>query len=111
MIVPLRDHAIVRVQHNDSVGKSGLVWHTKRVYIGSADDGYAYLHAVVESVGPGKYIKRGDREGQHAGMDVRRGDRVLIGRFAGKDLDLERDADIRLVRGNEILMVEGEDAV
>ena len=108
MITPLKDHAIVRVQHKETLGKSGIVWFTPRKYIGDVDDGgYAILRAVVESVGPGKRIRRGDREGERAEMDLRPGDHIWIGRFSGRDLDLERDVDIRLIRANEAILIEG----
>jgi co-chaperonin GroES (HSP10) len=111
MIIPPKDRAVVRVEHKETVGRSGIVWHTDRKYIGSSDDGYAILRAVVESVGPGKRIRHGEREGERAEMSIRPGDVVFIGRFAGLDLDIERGVDRRIVRENECVLIEGDDGV
>jgi co-chaperonin GroES (HSP10) len=103
MFQPLHDHAVVRVEHGEGLGKSGLVWYTTRKYIGQPGQ-WAILRARVEAVGPGRKIKRGERFGERMPVDLRVGDIVWIGRFAG--LDLEDFEDLRLIRQNEALMIE-----
>jgi co-chaperonin GroES (HSP10) len=95
---PLLDHAIIRVDHDEALGKSGLIWFTPRRYIGQPGQ-YAILRATVEAVGPGKKIRGGGR----GPMDLKVGDVIYVGRFAG--LDLEDFEDVRLIRQNEALLI------
>ena len=105
MLRPLRDHAVVRIEHNEALGKTGLIWFSPRRYAGDPGrGGYGILRATVEAIGPGKPITKGERRGERTPMDLRVGDVVWIGRFAG--LDLEDREDVRLIRQNEAMLIE-----
>jgi chaperonin GroES len=56
--------------------------------------------AEVVAVGPGKVADDGNR----APMDVKAGDRVLIGKYSGSEVRLD-DEDYVIVREDEILAV------
>jgi len=56
--------------------------------------------AEVIAVGPGKL----NEEGKRAPMDVKKGDRVLIGKYSGSDIKIE-DEELVIVREDEILAV------
>jgi chaperonin GroES len=56
--------------------------------------------AEVVSVGPGKIQDSGERQA----MDVKAGDRVLIGKYSGSDIKID-DEDYVILREDEILAV------
>jgi chaperonin GroES len=56
--------------------------------------------AEVIAVGPGKL----DEEGHWLPMDVRPGDRVLIGKYAGTDIKIDEE-DLVILREDDILAV------
>ena len=56
--------------------------------------------AEVVAVGPGKLGDNGDR----TPMDVKAGDRVLIGKYSGSEIKLG-DEDLVILREDEILAV------
>ena len=56
--------------------------------------------AKVVAVGPGKF----DDDGKRMPMDVKEGDRVLIGKYSGSEIKLE-DEDYVILREDEILAV------
>jgi chaperonin GroES len=56
--------------------------------------------AEVVAVGPGKL----DDDGQRMPMDVKSGDRVLIGKYSGSEIKLD-DVEYVIVREDEILAV------
>ena len=56
--------------------------------------------AKVVAVGPGKF----DEDGKRLPMDVKEGDRVLIGKYSGSEIKLEDD-DFVILREDEILAV------
>ncbi len=56
--------------------------------------------AEVIAVGPGKL----DDDGKRMPMDVKAGDRVLIGKYSGSDIKVE-DQEYVIVREDEILAV------
>ena len=58
--------------------------------------------AEVIAVGPGKL----NDEGKRAPMDVKEGDRVLMGKYSGSEIKLEED-DYVILREDEILAVVG----
>ena len=58
--------------------------------------------AKVIAVGPGKLNDDGDR----SPMDVKKGDRVLIGKYSGSEIKIG-DEDLVIVREDEILAVVG----
>jgi chaperonin GroES len=58
--------------------------------------------AEVVAVGPGKLQEDGSR----SPMDVKEGDRILMGKYSGSELRLE-DTDYVIMREDEILAVVG----
>ena len=60
------------------------------------------MEGKVMAVGEGKY----DENGKRIAMDVKKGDRVLIGKYAGTEFKLD-DEDHVIVREDEILGVIG----
>ncbi len=59
--------------------------------------------AEVFAVGPGKL----NDEGKRAPMDVKKGDRILIGKYSGTEIKLDDDEYV-IVREDEILAVLGK---
>jgi chaperonin GroES len=58
--------------------------------------------AEVVAVGPGKIQEDGSR----APMDVKQGDRVLIGKYSGSEIKID-DVEYVILREDEILAVVG----
>jgi len=58
--------------------------------------------AEVVAVGPGKLQEDGSRQP----MDVKAGDRVLVGKYSGSDIKID-DEDYVILREDEILAVLG----
>jgi chaperonin GroES len=56
--------------------------------------------AEVMAVGPGKIQDSGERQA----MDVKAGDRILVGKYSGSDIKID-DEDYVIVREDEILAV------
>ena len=56
--------------------------------------------AEVVAVGPGKIQDSGERQA----MDVKAGDRILIGKYSGSDIKID-DQDYVILREDEILAV------
>jgi chaperonin GroES len=56
--------------------------------------------AEVIAVGPGKI----NDDGKRSPMDVKKGDRVLIGKYSGSDIKID-DEELVIVREDEILAV------
>ena len=59
--------------------------------------------AEVVAVGPGKLQEDGKRQP----MDVKAGDRVLIGKYSGSEIKIDDD-DFVILREDEILAVVGD---
>ena len=56
--------------------------------------------AEVIAVGPGKILDSGERQA----MDVKAGDRILVGKYSGSDIKIDED-DYVILREDEILAV------
>ena len=56
--------------------------------------------AKVVAVGPGKIQDSGERQA----MDVKAGDRILVGKYSGSDIKID-DEDYVILREDEILAV------
>ena len=56
--------------------------------------------AEVVAVGPGKIRDSGERQA----MDVKAGDRILVGKYSGSDIKID-DEDYVILREDEILAV------
>jgi len=58
--------------------------------------------AEIIAVGPGKV----QDDGKRAPMDVKKGDRVLIGKYSGSEIKID-DVDYVILREDEVLAVIG----
>jgi chaperonin GroES len=61
------------------------------------------MEGEVISVGPGKMME----DGKRTAMDVKAGDRVLFGKYAGTEIKID-DEDYVIMREEEILAVLGK---
>ena len=59
--------------------------------------------ATVIAVGPGKL----DKEGKRQPLDVKVGDRVLIGKYSGSDIKLDNKEYVILTEDEVLAVVEG----
>ena len=60
--------------------------------------------AVVIAVGPGKI----DKDGKRQPVDVKEGDRVLIGKYAGSDVKIDNKDYVILTEDEILAVVEGK---
>ena len=60
------------------------------------------LEAEVVAVGDGKY----DDQGNRIKLDVKKGDKVLIGKYSGTDIKLD-DEEYTILREDEVLAILG----
>jgi chaperonin GroES len=62
--------------------------------------------AVVTAVGPGKYITNGNGGdgGKRQPLDVKAGDRILIGKYSGSEIKIDGD-DYMILREDDVLAV------
>ena len=58
------------------------------------------MEAKVEAVGEGKF----DDNGKRIPLDVKKGDRILIGKYAGTEIKIEDD-EYLIVREDEVLAI------
>lgn len=91
-IRPLHDRVLVkRVEHEEQVRGGIIIPDTAKE---------KPQEAQVVAVGPGKLTEEGSRNP----MDVKEGDRVLMGKYSGSEIRLE-DEDFVILREDEILAV------
>jgi chaperonin GroES len=58
------------------------------------------MEAKVEAVGEGKF----DDNGKRIPLDVKKGDRILIGKYAGTEIKIEDD-EYLILREDEVLAI------
>ena len=58
------------------------------------------MEAKVEAVGEGKF----DDNGKRIPLDVKKGDRILIGKYAGTEIKIE-DQELLILREDEVLAI------
>jgi chaperonin GroES len=58
------------------------------------------MEATVEAVGEGKF----DDNGKRIPLDVKKGDRILIGKYAGTEIKIE-DEELLILREDEVLAI------
>jgi chaperonin GroES len=91
---PLQDRILVRRVDSDEKTKGGIIIpDTARE---------KPQEAVVVAVGPG----RRDDEGEHVAPDVGAGDRILIGKYAGTEINLDGEEHL-IIREDDVLAVLG----
>jgi chaperonin GroES len=89
---PLHDRVFLRRLEQDEVVKGGIIIPD------TAKE--KPQEAEVIAVGPGKLNDNGKR----MPIDVKKGDRVLIGKYSGNDIKMD-DEEFLIVREDEILCV------
>jgi chaperonin GroES len=89
---PLHDRVFLRRLEQDEVVKGGIIIPD------TAKE--KPQEAEVIAVGPGKL----DDNGKRMPIDVKKGDRVLIGKYSGNDIKMD-DEEFLIVREDEILCV------
>jgi chaperonin GroES len=89
---PLHDRVLLRRLEQDEVVKGGIIIPD------TAKE--KPQEAEVIAVGPGKL----DDNGKRMPIDVKKGDRVLIGKYSGNDIKMD-DEEFLIVREDEILCV------
>lgn len=93
---PLHDRVLLRRFEEKEVIKGGIIIPD------TAKE--KPMEGEVISVGPGKIME----DGKRAPMDVKAGDRVLFGKYAGTEIKID-DEDYVIMREEEILAVFGKE--
>ena len=91
-IRPLHDRVIVKRLEGEEVTKGGIIIPD------SAKE--KPLEGLVEAVGPGKR----DENGKQVALDVKQGDKVLFGKYAGTEVKIN-DEEMVILREDDILGV------
>ena len=89
---PLHDRVIVKRLDSEEKTKGGIIIPD------SAKE--KPLEGKVYAVGPGKK----DENGKAAGMDVKKGDKILFGKYAGTEIKVDGDEMI-ILREDDILAI------
>ncbi|MBZ5589311.1 MAG: co-chaperone GroES [Acidobacteriia bacterium] len=89
---PLHDRILIRRLEEKEVVKGGIIIPD------TAKE--KPQEAEVIAVGPGKF----DDNGKRMPIDVKKGDRILIGKYSGSDIKID-DQEYVIVREDEILGV------
>ncbi len=93
-IRPLHDRVVVkRVEREEQLRSGIIIPDTAKEKPQEAE---------VVAVGPGKIQDDGSR----APMDVKKGDKILIGKYSGSEIKID-DEDLVILREDEILAVIG----
>ena len=91
-IRPLHDRVVVRrIEQKETVRGGIIIPDTAKEKPQEAE---------VVAVGPGKV----NEDGKRAPMDVKKGDRVLIGKYSGSEIKIDNE-ELVIVREDEILAV------
>src|SRR5512135_596531 len=89
---PLHDRVLLRrIEEKETVKGGSIIPDTAKE---------KPMEGEVISVGPGKMME----DGKRAPMDVKAGDRVLFGKYAGAEIKLD-DVEYVIMREEEILAV------
>jgi chaperonin GroES len=91
-IRPLHDRVVVRrIEQKETVRGGIIIPDTAKEKPQEAE---------VVAVGPGKV----NEDGKRSPMDVKKGDRVLIGKYSGSEIKIDEE-ELVIVREDEILAV------
>ena len=88
---PLADRVVLKQFQAEEKTKSGL-------FLATSAQEKPELYEVVE-VGPGGMV-----DGKEVGMTVKKGDRVLVGKYSGTTVKVE-DEEYSIVRQSDILAI------
>lgn len=92
-IRPLGDRVIVKRAEKEQVSAGGIV-------IPESVKGERPAEGVVVAVGAGKHMDNGD----HRAVDVKKGDKILFGKYAGSEVKLGND-EYLVLREEDIMAV------
>jgi len=91
MIKPLSDRVLIKMKENEETTKSGII------LAGNAQE-KPQIAEVIE-VGPGKKV-----DGELQSMDVKKGDKVIVSKYAGTEVKYENQEYI-IVKQEDILAI------
>lgn len=92
-IKPLGDHVVVKLVKEEEVTASGIV-------LPDTVDKEKKAEGEIVAVGPGKLLESGAR----ATMEVKVGDRVLIKKWGGDEVEVEKE-EYKIVSQEDILAI------
>lgn len=95
-VIPICDSVLVRRDRPEGANKFGIELPTEAKE--------KPQRGTVVSVGPGDWAMNGDR----VAMQVREGDRVIFGNYAGETSDAFEDDDLIVMSERDVLAVVGE---
>lgn len=91
MIKPLADRVLIKMIENEETTKSGII-------LSGAAKEKPQIAEIIE-VGPG-----GNIEGKEVQMYVKKGDKVVVSKYAGTEIKYEGE-DYIIVKQNDILAI------
>ncbi|MFR5683732.1 MAG: co-chaperone GroES [Clostridia bacterium] len=91
MLKPLADRVVIKMVESEETTKSGII-------LASNAKEKPQIAEVIE-VGPGEMV-----DGKRAEMDVKRGDKVVVNKYAGTEVKYEGE-EYLIVKQNDILAV------
>ena len=91
MIKPLQDRVVIKMIENEETTKSGLI-------LSSGAKEKPQIAEIVE-VGPG-----GEIDGKRVAMYVKKGDRVIVSKYAGTEVKYQ-DQEYIIVKQDDILAI------
>ena len=91
-VKPLHDRILVRRIEEKEVVKGGIIIPD------TAKE--KPMEGEVIAVGPGKVLE----DGKRSALDVKKGDRILFGKYAGTDIKID-DEEYAIMREDDILAV------
>lgn len=91
MIKPLQDRVVVKMIENEETTKSGII-------LSSGAKEKPQIAEIIE-VGPG-----GEVDGKPVKMYVKKGDKVILSKYAGTEIKYENE-DLIIVSQNDILAI------
>ena len=91
MIKPLQDRVVIKMIENEETTKSGII-------LSSGAKEKPQIAEIIE-VGPG-----GEVDGKKIVMNVKKGDRVIVSKYAGTEVKYE-DVEYIIVKQDDILAI------
>ena len=91
MIKPLQDRVVIKMVENEETTKSGII-------LSSGAKEKPQIAEIIE-VGPG-----GEIDGKPIKMYVKKGDRVIVSKYAGKEVKIDGE-DYIIVKQDDILAI------
>lgn len=93
MIKPLSDRVLIKMKENEETTKSGII-------LAGSNKEKPQIAEVIE-VGPGKEI-----EGKLQTMNVKKGDKVIVSKYAGTEVKYENEEYIIVSQDDILAIVE-----